>query len=149
MTVLAAVDETIDHAPQITVAHDLAKQYNDRLDIVHVIPQDEADSHLRELRQFDQFSDFSIDQEKQSAAQIAERVVQATIDEDSSVLVSGVGRVGDPAETILEVADDRDPRYLVIGGSRRSPTGKAIFGSTTQSVLLQTNHPVVVAPMDG
>jgi nucleotide-binding universal stress UspA family protein len=148
MTILAAVDETVDHAPQITVAHDLAKQYGDTLDVVHVIPQDEADSHLRELRQFDQFTDFSIDQEKQSAAQIAERVARETIEEDSSVLVNGVGRVGDPAEKILEVTDDHNARYLVIGGSRRSPTGKAIFGSTTQSVLLQTNHPVVVAPMD-
>ena len=47
------------------------------------------------------------------------------------------------AEEIIDEAESEDPRYLVISGRRRSPTGKALFGSTTQQVLLNVDCPVV------
>lgn len=49
--------------------------------------------------------------------------------------------VGPHADTIVELAADAD--LTVIGGRKRSPSGKAIFGSTTQDVLLSAPTPVV------
>lgn len=57
--------------------------------------------------------------------------------------VSAVGS-GDPADTILEYVDDNDIDMVVIGARKRSPTGKLLFGSVTQSVILHTDIPVVV-----
>jgi nucleotide-binding universal stress UspA family protein len=54
-----------------------------------------------------------------------------------------VGRIGSPAEQIVQYALDKDASFVVVGGRKRTPTGKAIFGSVTQSVLLEANQPVV------
>lgn len=50
----------------------------------------------------------------------------------------------DPAEAIVAVANERGVDQIVMTGRKRSPTGKAIFGSTTQTVLLQSEIPVLV-----
>ena len=52
---------------------------------------------------------------------------------------------GDPAESILELADEEDADLVVVGGRKRSPAGKALFGSVTQSVILNADRPVMVA----
>jgi nucleotide-binding universal stress UspA family protein len=52
---------------------------------------------------------------------------------------------GDPADVILEVAGEVDADLVVLGGRRRSPAGKALFGSVTQSVILHADRPVMVA----
>jgi len=43
---------------------------------------------------------------------------------------------GDPSDEILAAADDVDADSIVMSGRRRSPTEKIIFGSISQSVLL-------------
>jgi nucleotide-binding universal stress UspA family protein len=49
-----------------------------------------------------------------------------------------------PAQGILELADEVDANLIAMGGRKRSPTGKALFGSVTQSVILDSDVPVVV-----
>lgn len=51
---------------------------------------------------------------------------------------------GDSADTIVEVAAELDVDSVTMSGRRRSPTGKMLFGSTTQSVLLGADRPVTV-----
>ncbi|MFB6183769.1 MAG: universal stress protein [Haloarculaceae archaeon] len=49
-----------------------------------------------------------------------------------------------PAKGILELSEDVDADLIVMGGRKRSPTGKALFGSVTQSVILDSDVPVTV-----
>jgi len=54
----------------------------------------------------------------------------------------------DPAHDILTAADDLDADEIAIGlTQKRSPAQKVLFGSNTQSVLMQTRHPVVGVPL--
>jgi nucleotide-binding universal stress UspA family protein len=48
------------------------------------------------------------------------------------------------AETVLDHVDGKDVELLVIGARRRSPLGKLIMGSTTQSIVLRSEVPVLV-----
>lgn len=50
---------------------------------------------------------------------------------------------GDPAPEIIAAADERDVDLICLSGRKRTPTGKVIFGSVTQSVILGTDRPVV------
>ncbi|MFB6298512.1 MAG: universal stress protein [Salinirussus sp.] len=49
-----------------------------------------------------------------------------------------------PSEGILDIAGEVGADEIVMGGRKRSPAGKVLFGSVTQSVLLETDLPVVV-----
>lgn len=55
---------------------------------------------------------------------------------------------GEPTEVILSVAEEIDADSIAVSGRKRSPTGKAIFGSVTQSLLLSADRPVIVATSD-
>lgn len=52
---------------------------------------------------------------------------------------------GDPASVIIKFAEEERADLIVIGGRKRSPAGKALFGSVTQSVILNAGRPVMVA----
>lgn len=51
---------------------------------------------------------------------------------------------GDPIEKIVEKADDIDADSICIAGRKRSATGKLVFGSVTQDVILNAERPVLV-----
>lgn len=53
------------------------------------------------------------------------------------------GEFGSPGTVLIEVVQEMEPDFLVVGGRKRSPAGKAVFGSTAQEVLLSATPPVV------
>jgi nucleotide-binding universal stress UspA family protein len=54
----------------------------------------------------------------------------------------------DVAEKILELAASAKAEILVIGARRRSPVGKFILGSVTQTLILAADVPVLVVKAD-
>lgn len=52
---------------------------------------------------------------------------------------------GDPKSVIHDVAKDVGAAVIIVAARDRSPVGKAVFGSVTQSVILEGDRPVLVA----
>ena len=63
---------------------------------------------------------------------------------DGGVSVETATRHGDPAEEILEAAEEIDADLIVLGGRKRSPLGSLLFGSVSQAVTLDATRPVIV-----
>lgn len=141
MTVLAAVGETDNDRRVAEVGHDLAATYDDEFVLLHVIPDVDSDTHIDDIARLSGLDATTLDHERESAARYAQAVADDVLPE--SALVEPYGRVGVPAEVIVETTEELDARYVVVGGRRRSPVGKAVFGSTTQTVLLEADAPVV------
>lgn len=73
-----------------------------------------------------------------SARHIAEQLEESGFEVDMAESSSD-----DPAESIIEHAADLDVDFICVSGRQRSPTGKALFGSTSQQVLLESDVPVL------
>jgi nucleotide-binding universal stress UspA family protein len=62
---------------------------------------------------------------------------------DWGMTVTVTGRVGEAvSDEIVDTAEETDAKRVVVGGRRRTPTGKTVFGSTAQEVLLTAHCPV-------
>lgn len=60
------------------------------------------------------------------------------------------GDLGDPSDAVVQVAQRRDARLVVLGLRARTPVGKLVFGSTAQRILLDATCPVLaVKPAPG
>jgi nucleotide-binding universal stress UspA family protein len=158
MTILTAVDGGTTPSRAVERGAELASVFGVEHVVLHVMPQE----RFEEFRESTGGSpggsltssisygggtsptnveEYTIEDGERHATGVARDVVHATLDDPSDTVL--VGRVGDPVEEILAEADRRSVRYLVIGGRKRTPVGKAVFGSKTQSILLTADQPVV------
>jgi len=64
--------------------------------------------------------------------------------EDAGHEVHLDGTSGHPASEIVDLALEREADLVVLAGRKRSKTGKLLFGSTSQEVLLDLGTPVLV-----
>jgi nucleotide-binding universal stress UspA family protein len=64
--------------------------------------------------------------------------------EDEGIEIGYAESSGDAARTVLETADQMDADLLCLAPRKRTPTGKALFGSVTQQVILEGDRPVLV-----
>lgn len=62
----------------------------------------------------------------------------------AGVAVDVERRHGDPADEIVDYAESIDADTVIIPGRKRSPVGKAVFGSVTQDIILNGDLPVTV-----
>jgi nucleotide-binding universal stress UspA family protein len=87
--------------------------------------------------------DGTSDEEVIEGRDALETLTDAFADVDDHQLVRG----NSPQEDLLDFAEKHDADELVIGIRKRSPTGKLMFGSTAQDLLLTTELPVVCVPL--
>lgn len=68
--------------------------------------------------------------------------------DDAGIGYTVEGFVGDPGAKVSELADRVAANRVVVGGRQRSPTGKAVFGSTAQDILMSAPCPVTFVRRD-
>jgi nucleotide-binding universal stress UspA family protein len=137
MVIVAAVDRSERAKKVATEGATLAAALDVPLNVVHVL----GNSDFRELEQTsyeDTGQTIPMEEIREFATRHADDVAAGLADD-----YEAVGLVGDASQMIVEYAEGNDAQYVVVGGRKRSPTGKALFGSTAQSVLLNSNCPVV------
>lgn len=138
MTVIAAVEEDPGARRIIEEAHELARAFDEELHVVHVGDQYKSTEDIRRSSQANPGKEIDTDDPKRIAEANAERIASEVVEN-----FTAVGLVGYPGQEVLSYAEKTDARYIVIGGRRRSPVGKALFGSVAQEVVLGAERPVV------
>ena len=122
-------------------AADIADPSDAEIVLTHVFTQSEYDE-ARDRLNFSNDSEVTpstIAERKAGVRDLADRLAESGLD------ITTYGRLADGTsrgERLAQIADEVDADMVVIGGRDRSPTGKAIFGSTSQDVLLESACPV-------
>lgn len=138
MCVIAAVEGGSRTRQVIEKAAELADALEAELHVVHVGNQYESTERIRRSSQANPGKPIDTTDPERNAEAEAERLAAAVTDD-----FTPVGLVGYPAQEILAYADRADADYVVLGGRKRSPVGKALLGSVAQEVVLEADRPVV------
>jgi nucleotide-binding universal stress UspA family protein len=107
-------------------------------EIVSDLPDGSRDVHVTVLHVFTKNPEGASVGQLESARLVRDRLeeegLRVTLDESS----------GDPVEEIVERADEIDANRICVAGRKRTPTGKVLFGSVAQGVILDADRPVLV-----
>jgi nucleotide-binding universal stress UspA family protein len=113
--------------------------------ITHVFAPDEYERRLDNLGFDRESADFVADDvavRHSPIRDIAGRLDEAGVDHEIR------GSVGDYGEEIVRIAEETETDMVMVGGRKRSPTGKAVFGSVAQDVMLSAPCPVTFVRSD-
>lgn len=123
---------------------DVAKPTGATVVIAHVFTDKEYEQTIDDLK-FDVGAETSADQVAGRHATVRD-LAAAFDDEGVDFVVRGA--VGSHGEQIVSLADEVVADRVVVGGRRRSPAGKAVFGSVAQEVMLSSPCPVTFVRSD-
>jgi len=128
-------------------AADIAGPAEATVALAHVFSPDEY-RRARDDLDFD--ADSEVNPDVIARRYLTIRDLSGAMDE-AGVEYTRYGRLADEDEVgegIVALAEDIGTDLVVIGGRRRSPAGKAVFGSTAQEVLLNAPCPVTFVRSD-
>ncbi|AZH24026.1 universal stress protein [Haloplanus aerogenes] len=129
MVILTAIDRDPGCKGVVETAYDLATKMDMKLVILHVVPEDE---------------------DEEAARREIEDIVMSVIGDlegiDLRIMPEQTRRdlpTGRTANHILQVAEELDPDYIVIGSRKRTGLGKILLGSVSKLILANADVPVV------
>jgi len=132
-TVLLAVGESeTDQIEQLAeTAIDIAGPAGATVALAHVFSEDAYDD-ARERLQFDPDSEVT-------PSVVAERLDEAGVDH---AVHARLGDGSTDGDRFAELAAEIEADLVIVGGRGRTPAGKAVFGSTAQTIMLNAPCPV-------
>jgi nucleotide-binding universal stress UspA family protein len=129
MVILAAIDRDPGCKGVVETADDLATSMDMELVILHVVPEDGDEEGARE-----------------EVTEIVRSAIGDLEGVDLRIMPEQTRRdlpTGRTANHILQVAEDIDPDYIVIGSRKRTGLGKILLGSVSKLILSNAEVPVV------
>lgn len=145
---LVVVDDTDSHRKLLREASELAAGVGADLVLLSVLSEDDYEESFETIETISETEGTSygeatvLDGARTFARDLAEETLDGVDVEYETA--AAVFEEGERADRILETAEDRDCDHVFIVGRQRSPTGKAIFGDTAQSVILNFDGPVTI-----
>lgn len=141
---LAVVEPTETAKTLLREAGELSAGVDAELILVYGTTEEEYNERREDMARIpDIDTTYSIDQAIEGVQRFAKDMGR-TVLSDVDVEWEPVGRIGEKADEVLELAAERDCDHIFIAGRKRSPTGKAVFGDATQRVILDADMPVTV-----
>jgi nucleotide-binding universal stress UspA family protein len=117
---------------------DIAGPAGAQVIVAHVFTDDEYENVVDRL-EFESVGEADPDQVADRHTTVRELLKRL---DEADIETSVRGAVGNHGEQIVDLAEDVGADLVVVGGRKRSPTGKAVFGSTAQEVMLSAPCPV-------
>ena len=141
---LAVVDAEESTKALVREAGELAAAVDAELVLLHVTTDDEYEETRQTMETIPNNSvGYSAQKARKGAEEFAADIGREVL-EGIDVAYEAVGALGDEQTEILDTAAEYDCDHLFIAGEKRSPTGKALFGDLTQSIILNFAGPVTV-----
>ena len=124
-----------------TAVTEVAEPTGARVVLLHVFGEDDLESVRERLDQ---------SEASPTAAARRQKTVRDLTDafDDADVEYEVRGRVGEKADAIVAAAEDVAADRVFVAGRPRSPAGKAVFGSTAQTVMLSAPCPTTFVRAD-
>lgn len=145
--VLVVLDDGYSESALLREAGELAAGLDAELILLALLSTEDVESDLETLEAIAnvEHTEYSEETVRKSAARAADSLAKDVFD-DLEVTYTSVVNVSDDnrSETILETANEYGCDHVFISGRKRSPTGKVVFGDTTQDVLLNFDGRVTV-----
>ncbi|MFC7077739.1 universal stress protein [Haloarcula halophila] len=117
---------------------DIAGPAGSEVIVAHVFTDEEYENVVDRL-EFESVAEANPDQVADRHTTVRELLKRL---DDANLQTSVRGAVGNHGEQIVSLAESVGADLVVVGGRKRSPTGKAVFGSTAQEVMLSAPCPV-------
>ncbi|WP_433632330.1 universal stress protein [Halomicrococcus sp. NG-SE-24] len=141
---LAVVEASESAKRLVHDAGELAAGVGAGLVLLHVTTDEEYESTRQSLERIpDVESSYTAGQALEGARQFAADIGREML-EDVGAEWEAVGRIGNERDEILAAADEYGCDHVFLAGDKRTPAGKALFGDTTQSVILDFDGTVTV-----
>ncbi|ELZ24617.1 uspA domain protein [Haloterrigena salina JCM 13891] len=125
-TILLCIDTDVERAnEQVKSVTELPLETEQvRIVLYHVFRADDENADAENLK---------------SVSEAIERL------EEAGFTVEVAQSSGNAVRNILDQAAELDADVISLAGRKRSPTGKALFGSVTQDVILKSNRTVLLS----
>lgn len=147
--VLVVIEPTEANRELLVEAGELAAASGAELVLLTILTPEEFENDVQvmgEIATVEQTSYTEKEVLENVANVAAKRAREVLSDENVEFEVVGdVADEGEQADSIIEVATNRDCDYVFLNGRERTPAGKAIFGDTTQAVILNFDGYVTVS----
>jgi nucleotide-binding universal stress UspA family protein len=125
-------------------AGELAAGVGAELIVLHVTTEEEFQENQDNLAKTSAgTSMYNVETAQEGARQYAANLGREVLD-GLNIEFIPIGVIGERRDEILTTARKQDCDYVFISGKKRSPTGKALFGDETQSIILNFEGSVVV-----